>query len=209
MKHLRNVACFSFAALLGIAACSDATAPEPMQAPAPNALLGGILDPILGAIPIIGNILVPDTVVVLQRAKPLYSNVTQTKLIGSGGGQITIPSAGVTLTVPSGAVAYPTLISVTALSGRGVAYEFGPAGTFAKPLTIKQDLSVTTVDPRLLPYLKFNGGYFKTRQNLLSSLLAIVFELLPATTNASNGTVQFNVTHFSGYLIAVDFRDDQ
>jgi hypothetical protein len=208
MKHLRIVASFSFAALLGIAACSDVTAPKPVQAPPPNALLGGLLDPILGALPIVGKLLVPDTVVVLQRAKPLYSNVTQAKLIGSGGGQITIPSAGLTLTVPSGAVDYPILVSVTALSGRGVAYEFGPAGSFKKPLTVKQDLSVTTIDPRTLPYLKFSGGYFKTRQNLLSSLLAIVFELLPATTNASNGTVQFNVTHFSGYLIAVDFRDE-
>lgn len=209
MKLLRIAASMGAAALLGLAACVDATAPAPAQPPAANAsLLGGILDPILGALPIVGKLLVPDTVIVLQRARSLPYNITQAKFVGSGGGQITIPDAGVTLTVPAGAVDYPTLITVTALAGRRVAYEFGPSGSFKKPLTVTQDLSVTTVDPRILRYLKFSGGYYKSRGDLLSGLLAIIYELLPATTNASNGTVQFNVTHFSGYLIAVDFRDE-
>jgi hypothetical protein len=207
MKNLRIVVSFSFAALLGLAACRDVIAPEPVQAPPPNALLG-ILDPILGSLPIVGAIFRTDTVVVLQRAQALPYKITQTKLIGSGGGQVSIPTAGVTLTVPAGAVDFPTLISVTALAGRGVAYEFGPTGsTFKKPLTIKQDLRVTNVDPRLASQLKFNGGYFRSQKSLLGGLLGIIEELLPASTNASNGTVQFNVNHFSGYLIAVDFCD--
>jgi hypothetical protein len=208
MKHLRIVASHSAAALLGLAACSDATAPEPAQAPPPNALLG-ILDPIVSKLPIVGSLLGTDTVVVLQRATPLASNITVTKVIGSGGGQVSIPAAGVTLVVPSGAVDYPMLISVTALAGRGVAYEFGPHGTtFKKPLTIRQDLAVTGIDPRLISQLKFNGGYFTSQKSLLGGLLAIIEELLPATANAYNGTVQFNVNHFSGYLIAVDYYDE-
>ena len=208
MKHLRIVATFSLAALLGVAACRDVVAPQsPPAAPAPDALLG-ILDPIISNIPILGKLLVPDTVVVLQRVQALRYDITQSKLIGSGGGQISIPAAGVTVVVPAGAVDYLTPISVTALAGRGVAYEFGPQGTtFKKPLTISQDLSVTNVDPRLLSKLKFSGGYFKSRNDLLGGLLGIIYELLPATTSANGGFVQFNVNHFSGYLIAVDFSE--
>ena len=213
MKHLRIVASFSLATLLGVAACRDVVAPQaPPPAPAPNALLGilpiPILDPILSQIPIVGKLLVPDTVVVVQRLRALPYDVTQTKLIGSGGGQISIPDAGVTLIVPAGAVDYLTPITVTALAGRGLAYEFGPSGkTFNKPLTIKQDLTVTSLDPRLLSRMKFTGGYFKSRNDLLGGLLGIVYELLSATTNASGTSVQFNVNHFSGYLIAVDFSE--
>jgi hypothetical protein len=209
MKHLRIVASFSLAALLGVAACRDVVAPQaPPSEPAPNALLGGLLDPILSKIPILGALLVPDTVVVVQRLQALPYDITQTKLIGSGGGQISIPAAGVTLIVPSGAVDYLTPITMTALSGRGVAYEFGPTGmTFKKPLTIKQDLSVTSLDPRLLSKLKFSGGYFKSRDDLLGGLLGIIYELLPASTSSWGNTVQFDVNHFSGYLIAVDFSE--
>ena len=213
MKHLRIVASISLAAALGLAACRDVIAPQTAPpAPAPNALLGilpiPILDPILSKIPILGKLLVPDTVVVLQRAQALRYDITQSKLIGSGGGQISIPSAGITVVVPAGAVDYMTPITVTALAGRGVAYEFGPQGTtFKKPLTIKQDLGVTNLDDKLLSKLKFNGGYFRSRDDLLGGLLGIIYELLPATTNAHDGIVQFNVTHFSGYLIAVDFSE--
>jgi hypothetical protein len=213
MKHLRTFASISFAALLGLAACRDVVAPQtPPPAPPPNALLGiisiPILDPILASIPLLGPLLVPDTVVVVQRLQALPYDITQTKLIGSGGGQISIPAAGVTLIVPYGAVDYATPITMTALAGRGVAYEFGPSGmTFKKPLTIKQDLSVTSIDPRLLSKLKFSGGYFKSRKYLLGGLLGIIYELLSATTSASGTSVQFNVKHFSGYLIAVDFSE--
>ena len=213
MKHLRIVVSFSLAALLGVAACRDVVAPQnPPPAPAPNALLGilpiPILDPIISQIPIVGKLLEPDTVVIVQRVQALPYNITQTKFIGSGGGQISIPAAGVTLVVPAGAVDFVTPITITALSGRGIAYEFGPSGTtFKKPLTIKQDLSVTSLDPRLLSRMKFSGGYFKSRNDLLGGLLGIVYELLSATTNASGTSVQFNVNHFSGYLIAVDFSE--
>ena len=99
MKHLRIAASLSFAALLGLAACRDVVALQtPPAAPAPDALLG-FLDPIIRAIPILGPVLVPDTVVVVQRVLPLKYDITQTKLIGSGGSQISIPAAGVTLVV--------------------------------------------------------------------------------------------------------------
>jgi len=102
----------------------------------------------------------------------------------------------------------PTPITMTAVAGRGLVYEFGPKGmTFKKPLTIKQDLTVASLDPRLLSRMKFNGGYFKSRGDLLGGLLGIVYELLAARTSADGSIVEFNVNHFSGYLIAVDFSE--
>jgi hypothetical protein len=189
--------------LMILAGCRDAVAPAPV-APAnfgqPEALLGlniPILDHLLGT---------GDTVVVLQRRVALPSNITATKIIGSAGGTLSLPDAGLTINVPAGAVSYPTAFSVTALAGRPVAYEFGPHGTkFAKQLTMTQDLRVTFVDSRLVSYMHFHAGYFSSSTNLINNLLrAIVSELLPATTDADRMVVRFNVSHFSGYLVAID-----
>jgi hypothetical protein len=189
--------------LLIVAGCRDSVAPAPVAsntAGQPEALLG--LN-----IPIIDNLLgTGDTVVVLQRATPLPSNITVTKYIGSGGGTLSVPGAGLTVNVPAGAVSYPTAFSVTALAGRPVAYEFGPHGAkFAKPLTMTQDLRVTYLNEASLSYLHFHAGYFTSSTNLIDSLLrAIVSELLPASVSASDMVVRFNVSHFSGYLVAID-----
>jgi hypothetical protein len=205
MKRLvtRTLAPLITGSLMILAGCRDAVAPAPVapvNAGQPEALLGLNL-------PLIDNLLgTGDTVVVLQRREPLASNITATKIIGSGGGTLSLPEAGLTIAVPAGAVAYPTVFSVTALAGRPVAYEFGPHGTkFAKPLTMTQDLRVSFVDSRIVSYMHFHAGYFSSSTNLINNLLrAIVSELLPATTDADNMVVRFNVSHFSGYLIAMD-----
>ena len=205
MKRLapRTLTTFAAGTLLILAGCRDSIAPAP--AALPN---GGRPEALLGLnIPIIDNLLgTGDTVVVLQRATPLPSDITVAKVIGSAGGTITVPGAGLTVSVPSGAVAYPTTFTVTALAGRAVAYEFGPHGTkFAKPLTMTQDLRVSYLTPESLQYLHFNAGYFSSTTNLIDRLLrAIVSELLPASADASSMVVRFNVSHFSGYLVAID-----
>ena len=199
----RTLTTLAAGTLLILAGCRDSISPAPAALPdggQPQALLG--LN-----IPLIDNLLgTGDTVVVLQRAIPLASNITVTKVIGSGGGTLTVPDAGLTISVPAGAVAYPTAFSVTALAGRPVAYEFGPHGTkFAKSLTMTQDLRVSYLTPEMLRYLHFKAGYFSSRTNLINSLLrAIVSELLPATADADSMVVRFNVSHFSGYLVAID-----
>jgi hypothetical protein len=189
--------------LLIVAGCRDSVAPAsiaPSTSGQPQALLGI-------NIPIIDNLLgTGDTVVVLQRATPLPSNVTAAKVIGSGGGTLSVPGTGLTVTVPAGAVSYPTTFTVTALAGRPVAYEFGPHGAkFAKPLTMTQDLRVTYLNQASLSYLHFHAGYFTSSTNLIDSLLrAVVSELLPASVSADDMVVRFNVSHFSGYLVAID-----
>ena len=209
MKRLapRTLTTLAAGTLLILAGCRDSIAPAPV-APAdagkPEALLGLNL-PIID--PLVDNLLgTGDTVVVLQRAQPLPSNITVSKFIGSGGGTISVPAAGLTVSVPAGAVAYPTNFTVTASAGRPVAYEFGPHGTkFAKPLTMTQDLRVTYVTEQSLRYMHFHAGYFSSSTNLIDWLLrAVVSELLPASADADNMVVRFNVSHFSGYLVAID-----
>ena len=205
MKRLnpRSLAPVIAVCLLITAGCRDAIAPAPVapsNASQPQALLGlniPILDNLLGT---------GDTVVVLQRAVPLRTSISATAVIGSAGGTLSLPEAGLTVSVPAGAVSYPTAFTVTALAGRPIAYEFGPHGTkFAKPLTMTQDLRVTGLSERLVSYMHFHAGYFGARTNLINNLLrAIVSELLPATTDADDMVVRFNVSHFSGYLVAVD-----
>ena len=195
--------------LLIVAGCRDLIAPAPAPAPAaavPNA--NGQPEQLLGLnIPLVDNLLgTGDTVIVLQRATPLPANITATKIIGNGGGTLSLPDAGLTVTVPAGAGSFPTAFSVTALAGRPVAYEFGPHGSkFAKPLTMTQDLRVTYLNQASLSYLHFHAGYFTSSTNLIDALLrAVVSELLPATASADDMVVRFNVSHFSGYLVAID-----
>jgi|SRR5688500_9081516 len=204
--------------VLGIAlvagGCRDVVAPEPVQpvaisAGGPNALLGGLLGTV-GELPIIGSLLgLNDTVVVLQRREPLASPVTVTRSIGYWGGTISIPEAGLVVRVPQGAVSSSTQFTVTAVAGRAIAYEFGPHGkTFDKALKFEQDLRVSTLREWQLQHVKLQGGYFEDSSGLIDGLLrALVKELLPALVDTSDMKVRFDIRHFSGYLVAVEYQD--
>lgn len=204
--------------VLGIAlvagGCRDVVAPEPVQPVAistegPNALLGGLLGTV-GELPIIGSLLgLNDTVVVLQRREALASPVTVKKSIGYWGGTISVPNTGLTIRVPQGAVSSTTEFSVTALPGRAIAYEFGPHGKqFSKPLTFEQDLRVSMLTEWQLQRVKLQGGYFEDSSGLIDGLLrALVKELLPALVDTSDMKVRFDIRHFSGYLVAVEYQD--
>ncbi|HEX2719241.1 MAG TPA: hypothetical protein VHM67_16360 [Gemmatimonadaceae bacterium] len=176
-----------------------ASAPDPGQ---PSALVGELI----GGLPALGPLLAPDTVAVLQRDVALPAPITVTQIIGSEGGRVVVPGAGLTVDFPAGALAAPTPITVTALAGRAVAYEFGPHGiTFAKPVTLTQDLEPTVVTRWTAQWIRLKGGYFKSQTDLISRLLrAIVQELIPANTDADDMVVRFDIRHFSGYLVAVD-----
>jgi hypothetical protein len=112
------------------------------------------------------------------------------------GGVIRLPDAGLTVVVPALALSSRQLITVTALAGNDVAYEFAPHGLkFPVPLVATQDLGSTQVGAGLLdPSLLF-VGYFTdaTKDNVVSELLNV---------GVSAGVAVFPIWHFSGYIVA-------
>ena len=143
----------------------------------------------------------PETVVGLQRTTPLAAPITVSKYIGALGGTISIPQAGLTVVVPPLALSSTKLITVTALAGSNVAYEFQPAGTkFNVGLAMTQSLVGTnyaSVNP-----LNMFVGYFADSSNPLS-----VSEVLSVNVNLVSLTAASTIWHFSGYIYASG-RDD-
>jgi hypothetical protein len=186
-------------------ACSEVpSAPTALQATKPNAgLLGGVLGLLDGVVTLLTSPL---------RAKALLRNTaiaadSASAVIGSGGGVITIPSAGLKVVVPSGALGQATQITVKAPAGRGVWYEFAPHGLqFAKPLQVTQDLRGTNYSSLLSPKLK--AAYFQDGTIDEQAGTALVTELIETTLGLLKTNVTFPVKHFSGYMVAWGFQDE-
>src|SRR5512142_492794 len=142
--------------------CGDATAPAG-HASAPSALLG--LPSGIGSG--VGTV-VDTTVKSLQYAVPLLSDISRSATIDVDGGSIEIPETGFRLDIPKNAVSGPTTITVTAVQGSTVAYEFQPQGlTLNKRLVVTQDLSLTSIVSNLLG-TSFEGAYFTSRDDIHS-----------------------------------------
>ncbi len=182
------------AALAYGCAVDSTTAPSSKAAPSQSAshsLLGGLLSS-------------PTTVTPLERTTPLAAPITASARIGVLGGALAIPGAGISVIVPPLALARTTTISVTALAGSDVAYEFAPHGTrFNVPLLVTQNLANTQVSAGLVNPLSLYVGYFPDSSNITS-----VTELLSVGVNALNLSATFTVWHFSGYIIATGRSDD-
>lgn len=139
---------------------------------------------------------------VLTRVAPLTGLHKAIAIIGSDGGTFSLPSVGLTVVVPAGAVKRPTTITVTAPEGPGVWYDFGPSGTtFALPLTVTQDLRGTNFNalPRTA---KMEAGYFVDGTLDDLSGTALVQEFLPVTVSGTGTSLSFKVSHFSGYMVS-------
>jgi hypothetical protein len=232
-KHMKRFATLrSLIAGLGVAIVAVACAPENLAGPrapqsspsvavaaltgapvasASTGLLGTVVQ-LSGAVvqtttSTISNLLYP----VVQRQRALDHSITVTGVIGAAGGTISIAEAGLTVTFSRGAVSTPTLITVTADAGSAVSYEFGPHGIqFNAPVTIRQDMSLTTLvdDPAAASSIR--GGYTADGlSDVIGGLLARVAELLNATTTTvvgpdgsiHLGTSSFIIKHFSGYIL--------
>jgi len=174
---------------IAISGCAaDATAPStPAQAPSgpSQSLLGLLREPV--------------TVTPLLRNTPLPADVSASTLVGTLGGSISIPSAGLNIVIPPLAVAPGTRISVRALAGSNVAYEFEPHGIrFNVPLVATQNLRGTQAQSGgLINPLSLFAGYFPdaTQPTSISELLNVNVSLLSQTS-------VFSIWHFSGYIIA-------
>jgi hypothetical protein len=185
LKHVRVFALLMAAAL---AAC-DSTLPSGEIRTSPGPQLD-IYDPAI-------------EVEVLQRTTPLDRSYTASAVISRSGGTIAIPEAGVSITFPSNAVkGQPTLITVTALAGSNVAYEFQPHGlNFHNAPMITQDLRGTEVfqNPSLRSVLE--GAYYPD-SSYLGNGTAKIKETRPTVVDVNGWKMKFNVQHFSGYLAA-------
>jgi hypothetical protein len=179
-------------ALSGLAACADAPS-------APAAASAESLAP--SEAPQFALLSSAQTANVLTRSSALSYSVRVAQTIGSAGGTITVPSTGLTLVVPAGAVSAPTTFTISSPAGRGVWYDFGPSGAkFAVPLVIKQDLrgmALTGLDRR-----QFEGAYYVDGTRSETTRTAKVTEVLPVTFNATGTELTFKVTHFSGYMVS-------
>ena len=179
------------AALFAYGCVADSpTAPSGSTAAAPPVPSQALLGSLLGT---------TTTVSPLLRTKPLASNVTAAATIGPLGGVLSIPSAGITVVVPPLAVLTATKMSVTALAGSNVAYEFAPHGIkFAVPLVATQSLVGTQAQSGgLINPLSLFAGYFPDTKSVTS-----VTELLNLNVNVLSQTSVLTIWHFSGYIIA-------
>jgi hypothetical protein len=187
-----------------LAACgaTDSTAPTTPAVAAPDhvaaaptdsanqSLLGGLLGGLLGS---------TQEITPLLRTTNISSPITVSKRIGILGGVIAIPQAGLTIVVPPLAVPVTKTISVTALAGNKVAYEFAPHGLkFTLPLVMTQNLRNTEArSGGLLDALSLKVGYFPDANRVTS-----VTELLNVQVDLLNQTAITTLWHFSGYIYA-------
>jgi hypothetical protein len=147
------------------------------------------------------------TVSALLRNVPLAANVTKMWTIKrSTGGSIDWPEMGLKVIVPANAFqAKEMTISVTALAGAAIAYDFAPAGTrFALPLALSQGLKGTSWYKADFGKT-LQGAYFKSAAQVSDSTnTAQADELLPADTDLLKSQVRLKVTHFSGYMVSTN-----
>jgi hypothetical protein len=145
------------------------------------------------------RLLAPIAVVPLHRTVPLATAQSASARIGVLGGSIALPAAGLTVVVPPLSVVTNVTITVTALAGSDVAYEFSPHGlSFLVPLVATQDLENT--DARSggpINPLALYVGYFPD-----SSHLTTVTELLDLRIDLLGQTSTALLSHFSGYVWA-------
>ena len=197
MSHsVRRFGVLALGLLLAVG-CAQDHATAPIATPAPSAvatpdLLGGTLSTVT-------NTLGLTSAHPLQRNTPLADDITVSKTIGVAGGTLSIPAAGVTVTVPYGALASNTVITMTARKGSLLAYDFSPHGVvFAKPLVFTQKLSGTSATLLGAPFIKL--GYY-TDAGLLGDTTALVAQILGGVVNLLNWSFTAPIPHFSGYLL--------
>jgi hypothetical protein len=181
------------ASLALLAACSG----EPSTAPASRTTAPGA--PSTDLLGSVTNTLGLTLVGGLQRTAPLSADITVSKSIGTAGGTLAIPSAGVTVTIPYGALSTTTVVTMTARKGSLVAYDFAPHGiTFAKPLVFTQSLKGTNATLLSAPLLKL--GYYSD-PSVLTALGGLVSELIGGNVNLLSWTFSSSIRHFSGYMV--------
>lgn len=153
-----------------------------------------------------------DTSLVLKRLQPLDADISASAVIGSAGGSIVIQKAGGKIDIPPGAVSEPTTITMTALKGYNVAYEFQPHMTFAQPVKIQQTIKGTWAEKYPILLKGMHGSYYG--QTSLDSawidpghFFAKIAENQIGYVDSNASQIKFYVDHFSGYMVSCGFTD--
>ncbi len=189
-----------------IASCADSgvSGPTaPLSAVSHRSSDSGLLPPDLAGSPV-------DAAGLELRAawwdKKPKQQVRVTKQIDVGGGILSIPETGFTMSFPAGAVAAPITITVTA-DEKYVAYKMEPSGTqFLKDVTVTQSLAKTEFSGRLLRSPLF-AAYIADDRVKLSGKVPVL-ELEPSQTIFSAVSPLIPVAHvwiirhFSRYMLA-------
>jgi hypothetical protein len=173
-----------------IVGCSDLpTAPSTDPITPSNGLLGDLVGVVVGTVGAVVKTVTGILSPVLTRDEPLTQDEVVTQTIGWNGGVIRLPRAGLTMTVPRGALRAPTRITVRAPAGDLLGYEFAPHGLrFRRPVTLSQE--VTSRD--VLEAVYFDGALQPTVE---------VLEVLSVSTSTTRAV--FRIEHFSGYAMRI------
>jgi hypothetical protein len=175
-------------AVCAVWACGDRMATEPEIASARSSTLSSTGEEIVGLV---------------KRTEALPANLTASHVIGPRGGSIQIGRAGLRVEFARGAVTTPTRITVTALSGRNVAYRFEPHGLqFQAPVMIQQSLRHTVAwkNPALLAELA--GSYFEKLLVDRTDTYTKSLERRPGRVRDAGRMFEFSIEHFSGYILS-------
>lgn len=170
-----------------------------------GSLLGGLIGGVVGTVSKLLNIVVT----LVERPTALQQDVVWSFYAGPGGAISANRTAGLSITVPPGALSQNVRITVTVKAGNIYNYQFAPEGLqFALPVTVTQDVSDNNLISSLLNGLlgtskSVKGAYYSasTLQYDPKTLTATVNEIEPTITGA--GLLSFQIRHFSGYTVAM------
>lgn len=157
--------------------------------------------PPLGVVDAPGGVLVQP----IRRQQPMASEVSWSFDVDARGTTVRHPATGLTITVPAGAVAGPTHITVFALRGAPLAYRFEPHGLqFAQPIQLTQSLHGLLLKGASQPIPRLFGGYFADDSLVTDAATgnARVIEILPIQIDVRAHNAILSVRHFSGYTVA-------
>jgi hypothetical protein len=148
-----------------------------------------------------------ETVSVLKRNAPIQ-RLSASAEIGRMGGTIEIKEAGLRVVFPRNAVQLKgrstVTITVTALEGDLVAYEFQPHGlVFSQPVSVLQDSRFTTANRHSSFLASVKGAYVPELGHLdARNATAPVTEYRPTEIDLVGNRIRFTVDHFSGYIVS-------
>ena len=146
----------------------------------------------------------------VRRQLPMAAEVSWSFDVDARGTTVRHPSTGLTITVPAGAVAAPTHITVFALRGAPLAYRFEPHGLqFAQPIQLTQSLHGLLLGGGSQPIPRLFGGYFADDSLAVDAATgnARVIEILPVQIDVRAHNAILSVRHFSGYTVASAVND--